>query len=95
MTTSRERFEEFKATRAAKVPTVVSMAQARRALTDAGLITAIDAAVANADPATVIGWEHATELHRSSPTLLALASQLGLTSEQIDDLFRAASVITF
>jgi hypothetical protein len=80
--------------RNASKPLVVSMAQARVALSNAGLLAAVNSAAA-ASPATAIAWEYATELHRDSPTLLGLGAALKLSSAQIDALFVTASKVTF
>lgn len=75
------------------VPVSVSRFQARAALHNAGLLTAVEAAVAAADPFTQIAWADATEFRRDSPTIAALAVALGMTGAQLDDLFRAAALI--
>jgi len=76
------------------VPSVVSRAQGRTALHRFGVLATVEALVyaAEADPETRIAYE-AGEWHRNSPMLLTLAAGLGLTEEQVDDLFRMASEI--
>lgn len=74
-----------------QVPQVITIRQAKLALLAAGLLDDVDAAVATADRATQIEWEYATEVHRSWPTISAVATVAGLTSEQVDNLFIAAS----
>lgn len=78
----------------APVPPIVSRAQGRTALNLAGLFETVEAAVyaPGADPQLRIAYE-ANEWHRASPTLLALAAGLGLTEEQVDDLFRTAAEV--
>ena len=77
------------------VPQNVSMRQARLALLGAGLLSTVDAAIAaQAEPLKSqieIEWVYATEIDRQWPTLLALAPALGLDSEDLDNLFIAAS----
>lgn len=78
----------------APVPEAVTARQARLALLGAGKLDMIDAALA-AIPgpegrAAQIEWEYALEIRRDSPLIGALAPMLGLTGEQVDDLFRAA-----
>lgn len=75
---------------------VCSRMQARMALHQAGLLTAAEAAVAQADPVVQIAWADATEFRRDSPTIAALASALEppLSNEQLDALFEAAMQIT-
>lgn len=76
-------------------PQVVSRFQARAALHLAGLLTAVEALMA--DPATDmlarLAWTDAQEFRRTSPTLLAMASALSLTDEQLDQLFVTAAGI--
>lgn len=77
------------------VPQSVSMFQARTALRRAGLLAAVEATVAaSGDPEIQDAWEYATEFPRTSPTIAALAAQIGLTDAQVDDLFRVAATIT-
>lgn len=73
------------------VPAVVSAAQAHLALLNAGLLEAMKGAVDQADEATQIWFEYATEWQRGNAVLNALGVQLGLSSEDIDDLFSAAA----
>lgn len=72
---------------------VASRMQARIALHQEGLLTQIEQAVAQADPVVQIAWQDATIFERQSPTIAALAASIGLTDEQLDDLFRAAMTI--
>jgi len=72
---------------------VVSRFQARAALLNAGLLDAAEAAVAQADAVTKLAWADALEFRRNSPTIAALAGIVGLTDEQIDNLFIAAGKI--
>ncbi len=79
------------------VPETVSPRQARLALLGLGMLAAVDQALA-AIPgpqgeAARIDWEYATEVQRQSPLIAALGPALGLTPEQIDDLFRAAETL--
>lgn len=80
------------------VPAVVSMFQARAALIAADLIDDVETALA-ADTSTqgkinAAAWEYSTEVRRASALVGTLGTALGLTSTQIDDLFRAAFQIT-
>ncbi len=75
------------------VPMSVSRFQARAALHIAGLLPQIEAAVANADPLVQIAWADAQEFRRNSPTIVALATALGLPDETLDQLFRDAAQI--
>lgn len=75
-----------------QVPQVVTIRQAKLALLQAGLLDDVDAA-AQADRATQIEWEYATEVRRNSPTLLTLQTALGLSEQQVNDLFISAALI--
>ena len=72
---------------------VCSRFQAKAALHLAGLLPAVEAAIAQADPLTQMAWAEAVEYSRHSPAILALAGALELTDEQVDDLFRTAMQI--
>ena len=71
----------------------VSRMQALLALHDAGLLDAVNAIVAAADPRTRLAWETATDFHRTSPTIAALWAALGKTDAELDALFIAAKQI--
>ena len=72
----------------------VSRFQARAALLGAGLLTSIETAVANSGNAFAqLAWADAIEFRRNSPTIAALAGLVGLTDEELDDLFLAAAEI--
>ena len=72
----------------------VSRLQARKAMRDAGIFAAVDAAVAASGNDDIQdAWANAIEFRRFSPTILALSAQIGLTDTQLDDLFRAAALV--
>lgn len=73
---------------------IVSRFQAMAALMDAGLLSQVNSALADAGPLAQLAWAEATEFHRNSPTIAGLAAGLKLTDIQVDDLFRAAALIT-
>jgi len=76
------------------VPAKVSMRQARLALLGAGLLSTVQAYMDNdATEAVRIEWEYAVDIHRSRDLVEGIGTLLGLTSEQIDDLFIAARAI--
>ena len=76
-----------------QVPQVITIRQAKLALLSAGLLDDVDAAITQADRATQIEWEYATEVHRNWPTLRSVQGAVGLTDEQVDELFiRAVSL---
>lgn len=69
------------------VPNVVSPRQARLALLSAGKLDAVNAAVAEADAATRIAWEFATEVRRDDAGVIALAAAIGIAESDLDALF--------
>ena len=73
------------------VPKSVSMRQARLALLQSKLLDSVESAVTAAGRSAQIEWEFASDVRRDWPLLISLASQLGLTSTQVDDLFIAAA----
>jgi len=76
------------------VPTVITMRQARLALLDAGLLPTVDAAIANGtDEALKIEWEYATECKREWESLVAMATALGMSELDLDNLFIAGSTL--
>lgn len=77
------------------VPASVSRFQARAALAQAGLLSTVDTYMSGlpADNIQRLAWQDATEFYRSSATVAAMASMLGLTDEQVDDLFVTAATI--
>jgi hypothetical protein len=72
------------------VPPFVSPRQIRQALTAAGLRTQVEAAVAASDQDTKDWWEFATTFERRHPMVVAMATGLGITEKQVDDLFISA-----
>ncbi len=79
------------------VPESVTMRQCRIALLDAGLLDAVQSSIATM-PGTEgerarIDWEYALEVRRDWPLIAYMAGDLGLTDEQVDGLFVAASAI--
>lgn len=72
------------------VPTSITMRQARLYLLGAGLLEQVDSIVSQ-NEAWKIEWEYATDVVKNSPLVVALSSQLGLSSEAIDVMFDEAS----
>lgn len=79
----------------APVPDKISAAQAMTALAGAGLLDAAQALIdAPETPVAVkIFWNREHEFNRESPALNQMAGLLGLDSDALDDLFRAAAQI--
>lgn len=73
-------------------PQVVSRFQARAALHLAGLLDQVESLMADSqtDRLARLAWSDAIEFRRDSPTLVAMASALSLTDEQLDQLFITA-----
>lgn len=67
--------------------------QARLALAQAGLLTAVEAWIATAPEATQIEWQYANEIRRDWPPIAAAATALGLNEAQLDDLFSLAATL--
>lgn len=78
----------------APVPDEVTMRQGRLALLAAGLLSTVEAVIAAmpepAKTAALIEWEYSSTLRRDHALVLALQPALGLTDEEVDDLFRNA-----
>lgn len=79
------------------VPQSVTMRQARLAMLQAGILDDVEALIASMPGddgrAARIDWEYALEVRRDWPLIAALAQQMSLTSEQVDELFIAAASI--
>lgn len=85
-------FEEALAFFADQSKGSITMRQARLALLNEGLLTTVDEAIANStDEVLKVEWEYATEVRRDWSSLIAMAISLGMTEEQLDDLFIKAS----
>ena len=79
------------------VITSVEMRQARLALLEQGLLTQVNNAVATM-PGELgnkarIEWEFSKAVRRDKPLVQVVAASLGLTSQQIDDLFALAATL--
>ena len=74
--------------RQATTPSVVTMRQARLSLLQSGLLATVEGAITNGtDEAMKIEWEYATDVRRDWASLIALTGTLGMTAEQLDELF--------
>lgn len=80
----------IEAKRIQAIPASVSPRQIRQALTAASLRTSVESAVAAADQDTKDWYEFATAFERQHPMVIALATALGITERQLDDLFTLA-----
>jgi len=88
---------EFSAPDAPPSPPVVAVSrlQGILALDEAGLYDEVLGVVndPNTPRAVRLAWENAQTFERSSQALAYLAQKVGITSQQLDDLFAAASEI--
>ena len=73
----------------------VSAFQAQAALTIAGYMDEIEKILKDpmTDPFIVLAWNKAQIFERVSPNIIDLAQLLGITDEQLDDLFKFAATI--
>lgn len=87
-----ETHEEW-ALRKAREQMKVTRYQAKAALMQAGLLETVEQAIADTDdPLIALAWEEAA-FDRMSPLIAEMKTVIGLTDEQVDDLFRAASLV--
>lgn len=73
------------------VPHAVYPLQIRKALRAAGLMASVKAILAQSSDEVNEAWEYASVITRDNPMLLGAAQALGLSSEQVDTLFREAA----
>jgi hypothetical protein len=69
------------------VPLVVTPFQAKAALFQAGLLSEVETHIANSEPLIQMAWNEALEFKRYSPAILSLASSLGWSDNDLDQLF--------
>jgi len=79
----------------ARLPSVATPRQIRLALLDAGLLDSVSTAFDDLEEPlrskVQIEWEYANEIEKNSPLIQKLYPKLGLTEDQLDDLFVAAA----
>lgn len=80
-------------TRKPDVPSTVTNAQARIALRNAGLLETIQSIVDQSPPSVIDAWEYSPTISRDSSLVLMISQGLGMTDENLDTLFAAASSI--
>ena len=73
-----------------EVPQSITPLQAKLQLLKLGLLDEVEALVTG-DRTSQLYWEYASVVERDNAVLLLMAEQLGLTSEQVDEMFIAAS----
>lgn len=78
-------------------PAFVTMRQARLALLQAELLDDVSAAIsALPSPqkeAAQIEWDYSSTVERDRPLVLSLSAALGMTTEQMDELFSTAATL--
>ena len=72
------------------IPESITPLQAKLQLLEMGLLGEVDTLVAN-DRKVQLYWEYALSIERYNDILLSMATQLGLTDEQLDNMFIEAS----
>ena len=79
------------------VPQAVTKRQGRQALVLAGKLSLVQQAIdALPEPQRTlmqIEWDDSTEFHRQRPSLIQLGTAIGLTSQDIDNLFIQAAAL--
>jgi hypothetical protein len=73
------------------VPQIVTRRQAMLALLAAGKLDTVELQIQNSPRAVQIAWEAAGTFERANPLIKALAPSLGLSDEDIDNLFIEAA----
>ena len=76
--------------RKSQVPQSITPLQAKLQLLKLGLLDEVEALVAG-DRTSQLYWEYASVIERDNAILLLMANSIGLTSEQVDEMFIAAS----
>lgn len=69
------------------VPATITPLQARKALRAAGLYNAVQNYVASLPEEAREEWEYATQIERNNTIIAGGAAALGMSSEQVDQLF--------
>jgi len=75
------------------VPAAITPLQARRALRAADLLDAVNAWIATQPDDAQEAWEYYVEVRRDDALIAGAQKGLGLTPEQVDDLFRAGAAL--
>lgn len=83
--------EEIESIPGAALIKSVTRRQARKALHAAGLLSAVDSFFEGQPMDIRIDYEDAQTFERDWPTLALAADAIGLSSDQIDELFQAAA----
>ena len=76
--------------RKSQVPKSITPLQSKLQLLEVGLLDDVDVMIAT-DRKVQLYWEYASVIERDNDVLLLMAGQLGLTEDQLDELFINAS----
>lgn len=80
-----------------RVPTMVTMRQARLALNSRDLLQSVESAISSLPESEQkiarIEWDYASRVERSSQFVVMLGAAIGLDDAQMDELFMAASIL--
>ena len=80
--------EEIQAIFKESVPPIVTKRQMRLALLQSGLLPTVDTAISNStDESMKIEWEYADNISRDWESLITMATALGLSELDIDNMF--------
>lgn len=71
----------------------VTPRQIRLALNQTGLRSTVEQAVAGGSQDLKDWWEYALDIERDNALVVGMAAQLGITEQQLDDLFRLAATL--
>jgi hypothetical protein len=77
----------------APIPSVVSMKQAQLALFRAGILDAVESAIAVGNREDQITWAKSQTVERSDPLVTNMAAALNLSSADLDNLFTLAATL--
>ena len=75
-------------------PQEVTRFQAKAVMLQQGILDSVEQAVdASSDALLKLAWDEALTFERQSPALATVADTLGLTEQQLDDMFTAAAQV--
>lgn len=72
---------------------MITPRQIRLALNQLGLRETVEQAVASGSQDLRDWWEYALDIERNNALVIGMAGQLGITEQQLDDLFRLAATL--
>jgi len=73
--------------------TQITMRQCRLQLLSMGLLDDVEALITQADRAVQIAWEYSTTVPRDSVLVVTMGTALGLTEQNMDQMFTSASAL--